>query len=158
MAISGVITHLWFDDQALEAAESYVAMFPDSRITSISHYPEDGQRPSGSVLLVEFELFGQSFAALNGGPQFPHTEAISFQVRCDTQEELDRVWDALVAHGGEESMCGWCKDRFGVSWQVVPASLGELMQSDSAPAVWQALMSMRRIDLATLQAAAAERA
>lgn len=150
MAVSGVTTHLWFDDQALDAAEYYVSLFPDSRIASVSHYPEGGQRPAGSVLLVEFELFGQSFAALNGGPEFPHSEAVSFQVRCDTQEELDRVWDALVADGGSESMCGWCKDRFGVSWQVVPSHLDRLL---SHPAAWSALMTMRRIDIQALREA-----
>lgn len=153
MAVVGVRTFLWFDDQAQQAAEFYVGLFPDSRITSVSHYSEGSQRPAGSVLVVEFELFGQPFAALNGGPQFPHSEAVSFQVSCETQQDIDRVWDALVAEGGRESMCGWCKDRFGVSWQVVPAALGELL-SGPGPAgsqgPWQVLMQMRKIIIADL--------
>lgn len=157
MAISGVRTFLWFDDQAEEAADFYVGLFPDSRISTVSHYPEGGARPAGSVLLVEFELFGQPFAALNGGPEFHHSEAVSFVVQCDTQAELDRVWDALVADGGAESMCGWCKDRFGVSWQVTPSRLGDLLGGPDPAAsqrAWAALMQMGRIDIATLEAAA----
>jgi predicted 3-demethylubiquinone-9 3-methyltransferase (glyoxalase superfamily) len=157
MAISGVRTFLWFDDQAQEAAEFYVGLFPDSRITSVSHYQEGSRKPVGSVLVVEFELFGEAFAALNGGPEFPHSEAVSFAVQCDTQEELDRVWDALVADGGVESMCGWCKDRFGVSWQITPRHLGDLLGGSDVAAsrrAWDALMGMRRIDVAALEAAA----
>ncbi len=160
MAISGLTTFLWFDDEALPAAELYVATFPDSRIMSVSHYGEGARKPAGSILVVEFELFGQRFSALNGGPQFPHSEAVSFQVTCDTQAELDRIWDTLIADGGEESMCGWCKDRFGVSWQVVPTVLGELLGGgDEAAAgrAWAAMMTMRRPDIAALEAAAAGR-
>lgn len=156
MAISGVRTYLWFDDQALEAAEFYVGLFPDARITSVSHYREGAGKPAGTVLVVEFEIFGQPFAALNGGPEFPHSEAVSFQVGCDTQDELDRLWDALIADGGSESRCGWCRDRFGISWQVVPHALGELLASGD-PAVaqraWQAMMGMSRIVIAELSAA-----
>jgi predicted 3-demethylubiquinone-9 3-methyltransferase (glyoxalase superfamily) len=158
VAISGVTTFLWFDEAALEAAEFYVGLFPDSRITSVSHYGEGAQMPEGTVMVVEFVLFGQPFAALNGGPQFPHTEAVSFKVEGDTQDDIDRVWDALVHDGGEESRCGWCRDRFGVSWQVVPARLGELMGGADAAAsgrAWSALMQMGKIDIATLQAAKA---
>ena len=112
--------------------------------------------PAGTVLTVDFELFGQRFSALNGGPMFTHSEAVSFQVRCDTQDELDRIWDALVADGGEESMCGWCKDRFGVSWQVVPVVLVDLLASSDAgiaQQAWQAMMHMRRIDISALPVA-----
>ncbi len=117
MSIDGVTTCLWFDGQAEDAVQFYVATFPGSTIVSTSYYPTDAQRPEGSVLTVEFELFGRPFLALNGGPQYAHSHAISFQVFCDTQEEVDRLWDALVSNGGEESMCGWCSDRFGVSWR-----------------------------------------
>ncbi len=148
MTISGVTPYLWFDRNALEAAEFYVATFPGSSIDSVSHYLDDAQLPKGSVLVVEFTLFGRPFAALNGGPHFTHSEAVSFQVMVDTQDEVDRLWDALVADGGEESMCGWCRDRFGVSWQVIPRALGEKL-SDPDPAVsrraWTAMMGMRRI-------------
>lgn len=155
MAISGGTPCLWFDDAALEAAELYVSIFPDSRLGAVQYYLEGAPRPAGSVLLVEFELMGRPFTALNGGPQFPHTEAVSFQVRCDTQEEIDRVWDALVADGGAESMCGWCKDRFGVNWQVTPTALDDLLAGDdpaAAQRAWTALMDMRRIVIADLLA------
>lgn len=156
MAVSGVTPFLWFDEDALQAAELYVSCFPDSRITSTSFYQEGGQKPAGTALVVEFELFGRPFAALNGGPHFPHSEAVSFQVSCDTQEELDRIWFTLIQDGGAESQCGWCKDRFGVSWQVTPRRLGELL-SDTDPAVAQAafsaMMTMSRIDIGVLEAA-----
>ena len=155
MAISGGTPCLWFDDAALEAAELYVSIFPDSRLGAVQYYLEGSPRPAGSVLLVEFELMGRPFTALNGGPQFPHTEAVSFQVRCDTQEEIDRVWDALVADGGAESMCGWCKDRFGVNWQVSPTVLDDLLAGDdpaAAQRAWTAMMDMRRIVIADLLA------
>lgn len=146
--ITGLTTFLWFDTQALDAATFYTGLFPDSALGSISHYPDDHpHKPAGSVLSVEFTLFGQSFAAINGGPQFPHSEAVSFMVHCDTQGELDHIWDSLVADGGQESRCGWCKDRFGVSWQVVPAHLQQLL----AAGAWPALMPMTRIDIAALE-------
>ena len=154
MAIDGVTTCLWFDDQAEEAAQFYVATFPGSKIVSTSYYPTDAQRPEGSVLTVEFELFGQPFVALNGGPQYTHSPAISFQVFCDTQEELDRLWDALVSNGGAESMCGWCSDRFGVSWQIIPRRLTELLSSPDAAAARRAterMLTMRKIAIAELE-------
>lgn len=153
MAIDGVTTCLWFDDQAEEAAQFYVATFPGSKIVSTSYYPTDAQRPEGSVLTVEFELFGQPFLALNGGPQYTHSHAISFQVFCDTQDEVDRLWDALVSQGGEESMCGWCSDRFGVSWQIIPRRLTELLGSadaDVARRTTERMMTMRKIAIADL--------
>lgn len=153
MAISGVTTFLWFDEEAEDAANFYVSIFPNSRITSISRYLKDAQKPEGTVLTVEFELFGQHFAALNGGPEFPHSEAVSFQVHCDTQEEVDHVWNSLTANGGEESMCGWCKDHFGVSWQVIPRVLTERLTSSEpgvADATFAAMMTMHKIEIAKL--------
>ena len=158
MAIKGLTTFLWFDDQALEAAEFYCSLFPDSKLGAISYYRADAQKPAGSVLVVEFELFGQPYAALNGGPEFPHSEAVSFQVRCDTQDEIDHLWDGIVGHGGAESMCGWCKDRWGVSWQIVPRRMGDYLgNSDPAAAgrAYAAMMTMRRLDIAAFEAAIA---
>ena len=153
MAITGTTTCLWFDSRASEAAQFYAATFPDSRIVATSHYGPDMPLPEGTVLTVEFELFGQPFLALNGGPHFTHSPAISFQVFCDTQEELDRLWDALVSNGGEESMCGWCSDRFGVSWQIIPRRLTELLSSadaDVARRTTERMMTMRKIVIADL--------
>lgn len=150
MAVRGFTTFLWFDTEAGEAAEFYTGLFPDSRMGSITPYPEGHpHRPAGSVLSVEFTLFGRPFAAINGGPQFPHSEAVSFMVHCDTQEELDAIWFALIADGGQESRCGWCKDRFGVSWQVVPSHIQQLL----AAGAWPALEPMTRIDIAALERA-----
>ena len=128
MAATTVTTYLWFDTEALDAAEFYVNLFPNSRLGNISYYQADAQRPAGSVLTVEFEILGQPFAGLNGGPQFPHSEAVSFQVSCETQEDVDRIWNALISNGGSESQCGWCKDRWGVSWQIIPEALGKALQ------------------------------
>ena len=153
MAIQGLTTFLWFDNDALDAAEFYVGLFPGSRLGEISYYQADAQKPHGSVLTVEFELFGQSFAALNGGPQFPHSEAVSFQVSCDSQDDVDRIWDAIVTNGGSESMCGWCKDRWGVSWQVIPTALTRALKGldgyDSEYA-FKAIMKMSKIVVADL--------
>ncbi|UYP20006.1 VOC family protein [Rhodococcus sp. Z13] len=148
---------LWFDMNAQEAAEFYTKVFPNSRILSTSYYPEGAPAPAGTVLTVEFELDGVRFTALNGGPQFPFTEAVSFRIDCADQDEVDHYWDSLLADGGEESQCGWLKDRFGLSWQVVPRRLVELLES-SDPEVAQranaAMMTMRRIDIAQVEAAA----
>jgi len=153
VAVHGLTTFLSFDTEALEAARFYVDLFPNSRLGEISYYQADAQRPAGSVLTVEFELFGMPFAALNGGPQFPHTEAVSFQVACATQDEVDRIWNAIVSNGGSESMCGWCKDRWGVSWQVIPTALTRALKGldgyDSAFA-FQAMMKMSKIVVADL--------
>ena len=153
MAVQGLTTFLWFDNDALDAAEFYVGLFPGSRLGEISYYQADAQKPQGSVLTVEFELFGQSFAALNGGPQFPHSEAVSFQVSCDSQDDVDRIWDAIVTNGGSESMCGWCKDRWGVSWQVIPTALTRALKGldgyDSEFA-FKAMMRMSKIVVADL--------
>lgn len=150
---------LWFDREALAAAEFYCAIFPNSRVTDVSRYPENlpGDR-AGEVLTVVFELDGQWFRGLNGGPQFTFSEAISFEIEVETQGELDRYWDALLADGGVESQCGWLKDRFGLSWQVVPKQLGELMTSEDkakAGRVAAAMMRMVKLDIAALEAAAA---
>ena len=153
MAATNLTTFLWFDTEALEAAEFYVGLFPGSRLGDVSYYQADAQRPKGSVLTVEFELFGRPFAALNGGPQFPHSEAVSFQIACDTQEDVDRLWDALTSYGGAESMCGWCKDRWGVSWQIIPSALTRALQGldgyDSDYA-FRAMMNMSKINIAEL--------
>ena len=153
MAVQELTTFLWFDNDALDAAEFYVGLFPGSRLGEISYYQADAQKPQGSVLTVEFELFGQSFAALNGGPQFPHSEAVSFQISCDSQDDVDRIWDAIVTNGGSESMCGWCKDRWGVSWQVIPTALTRALKGldgyDSEFA-FKAMMRMSKIVVADL--------
>jgi predicted 3-demethylubiquinone-9 3-methyltransferase (glyoxalase superfamily) len=151
MTISGVTTFLWFDKEAEEAARFYVSLFPQSHMGNIAYYPEGGQLPAGTVLTVEFEIFGQSFACLNGGPLFPHSEAVSFQVACDTQEEIDHLWNSLIANGGAESQCGWCKDRFGVSWQIIPKALPEALSSPNADIsqyAMQAMLQMSKIIIA----------
>ena len=146
---------LWFDTEGEEAANFYVSVFPDSRILDVTPYPGDGPR-GGTTMTVLFELRGQQFTALNGGQEFTISEAISFQIPCDSQEEVDHYWDTL-AEGGEEGPCGWVKDRFGVSWQVFPKRLIELI-SDSDPEVarrsMDAMMKMGKIDLATIEEAA----
>lgn len=145
-----VTTCLWYDSQAEEAARFYTSLFPNSRITSIS------RQPDGRALLVEFTLDGVTYQALNGGPVYRLSEACSLSVACDTQAEIDRLWSALVADGGEESQCGWCRDRFGLSWQIVPRQLGEWM-TDPDPArvarVVAAFMPMKKLELAVLDAA-----
>ena len=151
---------LWFDDQAEAAVNFYVALFKNSKITNVARYDEAGAkasgRPVGTVMTMTFQLDGQEFMALNGGPIFKFTEATSFIVNCESQSEVDRLWDALTAHGGEESQCGWLKDRFGLSWQIVPTALCELM-SDPDPAkaqrVMQAMLQMKKIDIAKLRQA-----
>ncbi len=155
-----ITTFLWFDTQAEEAARFYTSIFAGSRILNVSRYGEAGPRPKGSVMVVEFELAGQRFLALNGGPQFHFTEAISLSVDCDTQEEVDALWGKLTADGGQEGPCGWLKDRYGLSWQIVPSTALALIQ-DPDPArarrVWEALMQMKKIDIAALRRAHAGR-
>jgi predicted 3-demethylubiquinone-9 3-methyltransferase (glyoxalase superfamily) len=148
---------LWFDTQGEEAAAFYVSAFPHSRIVSTSHYGEAGPRPAGTVLTVEFELDGRPFTALNGGPEFTFSEAVSFQIDCADQEEVDHYWSALTAGGGEEGPCGWLKDRFGLSWQVVPHRLTELLADPDAgrsQRAMQAMLGMKKIDIAGVEAAA----
>jgi predicted 3-demethylubiquinone-9 3-methyltransferase (glyoxalase superfamily) len=155
--MAGTITPcLWFDTEAEAAARFYTGIFPESAITYVSHYAENMPMPAGTVLLVEFTLRGRPMQALNAGPGHPHTEAISLSVDCADQAEIDRIWDALLADGGEPSMCGWLKDRFGVSWQVVPAAM-TAMERSATPAqfqrLMQAMMTMVKLDIARLEAA-----
>jgi predicted 3-demethylubiquinone-9 3-methyltransferase (glyoxalase superfamily) len=147
---------LWFDNNAEEAANLYVSIFKNSRILKISHYTEAGPLPAGTVLVVEFQIEGQEFLALNGGPEFHFSEAISFSVDVETQEELDDLWHRLSA-GGQEGPCGWLKDRYGLSWQIVPTVLSELMSGADpvkAAKVTAALFKMGKLDIAALKAAA----
>lgn len=147
---------LWFDGDAEPAAQLYTSLFPNSRITDVSRYGEGAPFPSGTALTVDFELDGKPMQALNGGPQFPFTEAVSLSVSTKTQEETDHYWDGLIADGGEPSQCGWLKDRFGLSWQIVPSALGRLIADpDQAAAhrTMQAMLSMSRLVIAELQAA-----
>jgi predicted 3-demethylubiquinone-9 3-methyltransferase (glyoxalase superfamily) len=144
---------LWFNDNAEEAIEFYTGLFKNSGIGSVSRYGESGPGAKGSVMVATFQLEGQQFMALNGGPQFKFNEAISLMVNCDTQGEIDELWEKL-SEGGEKSRCGWLKDKFGLSWQIVPKVLGELMQnSERAGSVMKALMQMDKIDVATLEQA-----
>ena len=148
---------LWFDMNAEEAAKFYTTVFPDSRIGEITYYTEGAPVPAGTVMTVELFLDGQVFYGLNGGPQFPFTEAVSFRIDCASQDEVDHYWNALTADGGEESQCGWLKDRYGVSWQVVPRRLDELLDSrdrNVVQRVTDALMTMRKLDVEMLEAAA----
>jgi predicted 3-demethylubiquinone-9 3-methyltransferase (glyoxalase superfamily) len=149
---------LWFDTQAQDAAEYYCSVFPNSRITDMSRYGEGGPSGDGGVMVVVFQLDGREFNAFNAGPHFKFTEAISFTIDCADQAEVDYYWDKLTADGGQPSQCGWLKDRWGLSWQVIPRRLPELMtSSDRAVAgrVMQAMMQMGKIDIARLEAAAA---
>ncbi|TFU05989.1 VOC family protein [Polymorphobacter arshaanensis] len=147
---------LWFNGEAEDAAKLYTALFPDSSIGAVSRYGAGAPFPAGTALMVEFSLGGQRFQALNGGPQFPHSEAISLSVACADQAEVDHYWDGLLAGGGSPSQCGWLQDRFGVSWQVVPAALGRLMSAgtpEQSGRVMAAMMKMRKFDVAALEAA-----
>jgi len=150
---------LWFDTQAEEAAKFYVSVFKNSKILNVSRYGNEGQeihgKKSGEVMVVEFEIDGQKFVALNGGPQFKFDEAISFQIPCETQKEVDYFWEKLSA-GGQEGPCGWLKDKFGLSWQVVPTVLPKmLMEADrkKADRVMKAFLQMKKFDIATLDRA-----
>lgn len=148
---------LWFDTQGEEAAAFYTSIFPNSRILEVARYGEAGPRPAGTVMTVLFELDGQRFTALNGGPEFTFDEAISFQVDCRSQEEVDDYWSRL-GEGGQEGPCGWLKDRYGVSWQIVPARLIELLKDpdpDTSQRVMAAMLEMKKIDIAALEQAAA---
>jgi predicted 3-demethylubiquinone-9 3-methyltransferase (glyoxalase superfamily) len=144
---------LWFDDQAEEAANFYTSIFKNSKILNISRYGEAGPRPEGMVMTVTFQLDGQQFTALNGGPEFKFTEAISFFVSCETQEEVDELWEKLT-EGGEEVQCGWLKDKYGVSWQIIPTALMEMLQdkdAERAQRVMKAMLQMRKIDIRALR-------
>ena len=146
---------LWFDSQAEEAARYYVSIFKNSKVTNMSRYGDAGPGPKGSVMTVEFELDGQKFIALNGGPHFKFTEAVSFSVDCKTQQEVDEYWDKL-SRGGEEGPCGWLKDKFGLSWQVNPVVLGEMLNDpdpQKARRVMEAMLKMKKIDIERLKQA-----
>ncbi|SIS63181.1 VOC family protein [Paracoccus saliphilus] len=149
MARQKVATCFWYDDKAQQAAEFYVSLLPDSRIDNLVHGPD------GKVLMVEFTLAGTPYQALNGGPHFTLSEAASISVLTEDQAETDRLWEALTKDGGAESQCGWLKDRFGLSWQIVPRRATQLLAGPDATKVFPALMEMRKIDLAALEAAAA---
>lgn len=151
---------LWFDTQAEEAARFYCSVFKNSKIDTISHYPNAGQdihgKPAGSVMTVDFELEGVRFTALNGGPHFKFTEAVSLQVFCKSQDEIDYYWSALTADGGEEGPCGWLKDRYGLSWQIAPEGMIEMMTGPdraAAARVMNAFMTMKKFDMAAVKRA-----
>ena len=149
---------LWFDTQGEEAAEFYTSVFPNSKILDVARYGSAGPRPEGTVMAVSFDLDGHEFVALNGGPQFTFDEAISFQVHCESQDEVDRFWREL-SPGGEEGPCGWLKDKFGVSWQVFPTVLLEMLgdpDREKSQRVMQAMLKMKKIDIEALERAAAD--
>jgi predicted 3-demethylubiquinone-9 3-methyltransferase (glyoxalase superfamily) len=151
----GLTTCLWFDTQAEEAANFYTSVFDDGKIHNVAHYGSAGPRPAGMVMTVDFELAGRQFVALNGGPEFTFNEAVSIQVDCDTQDEVDRYWAAL-SEGGDEGPCGWLKDKYGLSWQIIPTLLNELVNDPNeakAQAAMAAMLTMGKIDSAAIQAA-----
>jgi predicted 3-demethylubiquinone-9 3-methyltransferase (glyoxalase superfamily) len=152
-----IVPNLWFDTQAEEAAHYYIDVFGSGRVVSVARYPEGAPGPVGSVMTVEFEVGGLRFVGINGGPEFPFTEAVSFQIDCADQAEVDRFWDRFISDGGQESQCGWLKDKYGLSWQVVPAGMAEVF-ADPDPAraqrAVQAMLGMTRLDVAALRAAA----
>jgi predicted 3-demethylubiquinone-9 3-methyltransferase (glyoxalase superfamily) len=148
-------TFLWLDGQAEEVAKFYTSIFRSGKIGAIARYPGGSPGPAGSVMTVEFELDGHPFVGLNGGPQFKFNESVSFAIECDTQEEIDHFWDKLLAGGGKPQQCGWLKDRYGLSWQVVPAGIGELFSNPkTAPRAMQAMLKMVKFDIAKLKEAA----
>jgi predicted 3-demethylubiquinone-9 3-methyltransferase (glyoxalase superfamily) len=155
MATDGFTTCLWFDGQAEEAANHYTSIFKNSKVGRVSRYTEAGPGPAGTVLTVEFEANGQKFVALNGGPEFTFNESISFQIHCDDQDEVDYYWNKL-SEGGQEVACGWLKDKYGVSWQVVPAVLIDMIDDpnpEKAKRTIEAMLTMTKLDIAALQKA-----
>jgi predicted 3-demethylubiquinone-9 3-methyltransferase (glyoxalase superfamily) len=151
-----IVPNLWFDTEAEEAAEFYISVFKTGRIVNVSRYTEAGPRPAGTVMTVEFELDGQRFVGINGGPEFSFSEAVSFQIDCADQDEVDYYWEKLT-EGGEEGPCGWLKDRYGLSWQVVPAGMDEIFSDpdpERARRAMEAMFGMRKLDAAALRAAA----
>ncbi|ALM43122.1 VOC family protein [Streptomyces albidoflavus] len=153
-----ITTNLWFDGQAEEAAAFYTSLFEDARILGVERFTDAGPGEPGSVVTVTFQLAGQEFVAINGGPEFTFTEAISLSVDCETQEEVDRYWEALTADGGEEVQCGWLKDKYGLSWQIVPRALVELLASsdrEAATRATRAMLEMKKLDIQALRDAAA---
>ena len=151
-----IVPNLWFDTEAEEAADFYTSVFDNSRVVNVTHYTESAPREAGMVMTVEFELDGQRFVGINGGPEFKFDEAVSFAIECETQEEIDYFW-AKLTDGGEESVCGWLKDRFGVSWQVVPTGMDEVFadpDKERADRAMKAMLGMRKIDVEALRSAA----
>jgi predicted 3-demethylubiquinone-9 3-methyltransferase (glyoxalase superfamily) len=156
MAADGFTTCLWFDGQAEEAAEYYTSVFKNSKLGRVARYTEAGPGPAGSVVTVDFEINGQRFVGLNGGPEFTFSEAISFQIDCADQDEVDHYWDRLTEDGGQEVACGWVKDKFGVSWQVVPTELTAMVTDpdpEKAKRATEAMLSMKKLDIAALRKA-----
>jgi len=155
--MSKITPCLWFDGNAEEAAGLYVSLLPDNRIESVSRSPADNpSTPAGAVFVVDFTLGGQAFRAINGGPEFHFTEAVSFVIDCEDQAEVDRLWNALIAGGGSPGQCGWLKDRYGMSWQIVPRQLGEMLgdpDSEKARRAMEAMLQMGKIDIAAMRAA-----
>ena len=150
-----IVPNLWFDTEAEEAANYYCSIFKNSEVVNVTHYGEAGPRPAGMVLTVDFQLDGQQFTALNGGPDFKFNEAVSLLVNCESQGEVDTLWDKL-SEGGQEGPCGWLKDKYGLSWQIIPTRLGELLQdedADRANRVMKAMLQMGKIDIETLEKA-----
>jgi predicted 3-demethylubiquinone-9 3-methyltransferase (glyoxalase superfamily) len=151
-----ITPNLWFDTEAEEAADFYVSVFPNSRIVSVAHYNDAGPREAGMVMAVEFELDGQRFVGINGGPEFTFDEAVSFEIECETQDDIDFYWERL-SEGGRESQCGWLKDRYGLSWQVVPTGMEELFDDPDprrAERAMKAMLGMGKLDIAALREAA----
>ena len=153
-----IVPNLWFDTESEEAAAFYTSIFPSSRVLSVTRYGEAGPREAGLVMTVEFELHGQRFIAINGGPEFTFNEALSLEIRCSSQDEMDRYWDRLTADGGEPGPCGWLKDRFGVSWQVTHEAIEDMLNdADQAKVdrVMAAILQMGKLDVAEIERAAA---
>jgi predicted 3-demethylubiquinone-9 3-methyltransferase (glyoxalase superfamily) len=151
-----IIPNLWFDAEAEEAASFYISVFKNSRVVNVARYPEGSPGPAGTVMSIEFELDGERFVGINGGPQFTFSEAVSFQIGCEDQDEVDYYWERL-SEGGSEGPCGWLKDRFGLSWQVVPTGMDELFSDpnpERAQRAMQAMLGMKKLDIAALQRAA----
>ena len=151
-----IVPNLWFDTEAEEAAEFYISVFPNSKVVNVARYTEAGPREAGTVMTVEFELDGHRFVGINGGPQFPFSEAVSFQITCADQDELDYYWERL-SDGGSDGPCGWLKDRYGLSWQVVPTGMEELFADPDrsrATRAMEALLKMGKLDIAALRDAA----
>ena len=151
-----IVTNLWFDGRVEEALELYTSCFDDARVTRITRYGEASMGDTGDIMTAEFELAGQEFCIINGGPHFTHSPAMSLAVNCVGQDEVDALWERLTSDGGEESQCGWLIDRFGISWQIVPIALGEMLASDDAAAVERvtgAFMKMNKLDIAELEKA-----
>ena len=151
-----IVTNLWFNGRVEEALELYTSCFEDARVTNITRYTEEGMGKTGDIMTAEFELAGQKFCIINGGPMYTHSPAMSLLVNCVDQDEVDALWERLTADGGEESQCGWLTDRFGVSWQIVPVALGKMLVSDDAAAVERVtatLLKMKKLDIAALEKA-----